>query len=217
MPLGRRDLEGKAIFQGISLVRTRDFPLVEPPTKPTFTLKPAELKWRETLDKTATLEKRRRRLGATRPQAKAEVMTRIFADLPGVGPREIIFEVDEATPGFGILLGRRNKDELADNVRFILDKDNRLSLQMQGYPGDQVVVETDSLNQPHGAFHAAALLGQTPVRLRSAPLVAKPRRRPLGLRRPSRRMGARQYHVARHFDFEARSARRRRLEERDGA
>jgi outer membrane protein assembly factor BamB len=95
--------EGKAIFEGLSLVRTKDLPLQREPELAGTKLRPADLAWIEKLSTNSKFDKLPDggvRLSSKEPAEPSSVSF----PLPGVGYREVIFEIANATPGIGVCL-----------------------------------------------------------------------------------------------------------------
>lgn len=123
--------EGRTIFEGLSLVRTKDFPLQRSAAPQVATLRPADLTWQEKISNGAKLEKRDDgglRLTSKEPQEPSYVST----PLPGVGYRELVFELSDVAPGLGVYLGNAEGEvfQLARVVRNTRTK--RLNVTLRG-------------------------------------------------------------------------------------
>jgi len=123
--------EGKAIFEGLSLVRTKDLPLPRADEPAAIKLRPADLAWQEKTSTGAKFEKRDDgyvRLTSAMPQEPSYVS----APLPGVGYREVIFEIADATPGLGVYLGHADQ-QVFQLARVIQNhRSKRLNVVLRG-------------------------------------------------------------------------------------
>jgi outer membrane protein assembly factor BamB len=109
--------DGKATFEGLSLVRTQDFSLAQEKEAGGQKLRPTDLTWKEKVPEGAKLEKLddgSLRLTASGHKEPAY----LFAPLPGIGFREVIFELRDVSPGFGVFFGR-DEDQVRDVVRVV--------------------------------------------------------------------------------------------------
>jgi hypothetical protein len=102
--------DGHIALHGIEAIRCQRFP--DPPAERPIvfqTDRPADLEWDEHLGKGARLEETpdgALYVSATEATEKGWVTT----PLPGEGPREVLLELDGATPGAGVFLGRDDAD-----------------------------------------------------------------------------------------------------------
>ena len=97
--------EGKAIFEGLSLVRTKDFPLLPLPAENAAQYCAATLAWKGKISdgaKTEKLPDGSVRLSSREPKEPSYY----YAPLPGIGMREVIFELRNVSPGFAVYLGQ---------------------------------------------------------------------------------------------------------------
>ncbi len=114
-------LDGKVTFHGIAAVRTRDFPAKPEPRPIDFeTDRPAEFEWTEHLSEKAQTEKLEDGAVILSSNA-AEQSSWIATPMPKVGIHEIVLQIDEATPGTGVYLGRKN-GQPKEIVRFARDR-----------------------------------------------------------------------------------------------
>lgn len=113
--------EGKVTFHGIAAGRTRDFPAKPEPRPIAFeTDRPAELQWTERLAENARFEKLQD--GAVKLSSNAaEQSSWIATPIPKVGIHEVVVQIDEATPGTGVYLGRE-EGQPKEIVRFARDR-----------------------------------------------------------------------------------------------
>lgn len=114
-------LDGKVTFLGIAAVRTQDFPSKPEPRPIAFeTGRPAELQWKEHLSDKAQFEKLDD--GAVKLSSNAaERSSWIATPIPKVGIHEVVLQIDEATPGTGVYLGRE-EGQPKEIVRFARDR-----------------------------------------------------------------------------------------------
>jgi outer membrane protein assembly factor BamB len=131
--------EGKAIFEGLALVRTHDFPLPQDPPAAGQVFRPAELAWSDKVSEGAKFEKLDDgsvRLTSVMPKEH----TNLVAPLPGTGYREVVLELRDVSPGFGVFLGHDDA-QVRQLVRVVRDNRNqRLRAVYRGpddfYEGD---------------------------------------------------------------------------------
>jgi hypothetical protein len=113
--------EGRATFNGISLVRARGVPALLPPAPIVVDIqRPAELPWTATQPEIARNELLADggvRLAAEKVKQRAECYT----PLPQHGLNEVILELGDITPGAGVYLGREN-GAAQEVLRFVHDK-----------------------------------------------------------------------------------------------
>ena len=114
-------LDGKATFHGIAAVRTQNFPARREPRPIAFeTDRPADLQWTEHLSENAQVE--RLPDGSVKLSSDgADQSCWIAAPMPKTGIHEVILQVDEATPGAGVFLGRQD-GQPREIVRFVRDR-----------------------------------------------------------------------------------------------
>jgi len=114
-------LDGKVTFHGIAAVRTHDFPPKPEPRPIAFeTDRPAELHWIEHLSENAQFEKLQD--GAVRLSSNAaEQSSWVATPIPKVGIHEIVLQIDEATQGAGVYLGRE-EGQPTEIIRFARDR-----------------------------------------------------------------------------------------------
>lgn len=125
-------LDGRAVFQGVELVRASGYP--DPPAPLPIAAeveRPAELDWREQLDEKAQVE--RREDGAIRLTADGAARgSWIAARLPQTGLHLIELEVEQPTAGSGVFLGRADAAP-QEVLRFAGNRrDGSLGLTMRG-------------------------------------------------------------------------------------
>lgn len=130
--------EGKAAFYGIVAVRSAGFPVVadrgaaDPGASP-----PAKLPWTEKLTAEGRFERTPEGM-VTLAADKATSAGWVTAPLPQAGIQEVLFEVDEATPGAGVFLGRQD-DAPHEVLRFVKNPvDSRMHLSLQTDAADEV-------------------------------------------------------------------------------
>lgn len=131
--------EGRTVFEGLSLVRTNDLPLQPEPAIAGSKLRPADLLWQEKLSVGATLQKQEDgsiRLVSKEPAEPSYVST----PLPGVGYREIVFELAEVRPGLGVYLAQ-SEGQTTHLCRVVQNsRTKRLNVTLRGpddfYEGD---------------------------------------------------------------------------------
>jgi outer membrane protein assembly factor BamB len=132
-PPGEVYFDGKAAFEGIALVRTRDAPPSEPSDEAEVRhqVRPADLAWSDKVSEGATFEKLPE--GGVRLVSKEPMEpTYLYAPLPGVGLREVIFELREVTPGFGVMLGH-DDGQIRHLVRVVRNtKSKQLNVSYRG-------------------------------------------------------------------------------------
>jgi len=123
--------DGKATFEGIALVRTKDFPLARSVDPPAKKLRGEDLAWSEKISQGAKFERPGDgsiRLASQEPKEQSYV----FAPIPGLGFREVILEISDASPGFGVYLGHDDQ-----SVRHLLrvvrnTKNKQLNIVLRG-------------------------------------------------------------------------------------
>lgn len=123
--------EGKAVFYGIAAVRSAGFsPPAERAPQAAGVLLPAQLPWTEKLTAEGRFERSPEgwvTLAADKSAAAGWVTT----PLPQAGLQEVVFEVDEATPGAGVFLGREDGGP-HEVLRFVANPlDNRMHVSLQ--------------------------------------------------------------------------------------
>ena len=130
--------EGKAAFYGIAAVRSAGFAAAAdggaavPDVPP-----PAKLPWTEKLTAEGHFE-RSPEGTVTLAADKATAAGWVTTPLPPAGIQEVLFEVDEATPGAGVFLGRQD-DGPHEVLRFVRNPvDNRVHLSLQTDAADEV-------------------------------------------------------------------------------
>lgn len=113
--------DGKVTFHGIAAVRTQDIPASPEPRPIAFQSdRPAELPWTEHVSEKAQFEKLQD--GAVRLSSNAaEQASWVAASIPKIGIHEVVLQIDEATPGTGVYLGRED-GQPKEIVRFARDR-----------------------------------------------------------------------------------------------
>lgn len=132
-------LEGRTIFEGLSLVRTKDLPLQREAEPAGVKLRPTDLTWQEKISTGAKLEKQDDggvRLTSKEPQEPSYVSTA----LPGIGYREVVFQLADVAPGLGVYLGHA-EGQVSQLARVVLNtRTKRLNVTLRGpddfYEGD---------------------------------------------------------------------------------
>lgn len=132
--------EGKATFEGLSLVRTKDLPLAREAelveaAPQHVKLRPADVAWTEKVSTGATLQKLDDgsvQLVSKEPQEPSS----ITAPLPGVGYREVIFEIADASPGLGVYLG--HADQQVSQVARLIKNNRTQRMNVMLRPPDDV-------------------------------------------------------------------------------
>ena len=96
--------DGKAVFEGLALVRTQGVPALPPSNPVTLEVdRPADLDWQTTRPELAGVEKLPD--GSVRLTAdKVKEPVAVFAALPREGLREVVLQLDEITAGSGVML-----------------------------------------------------------------------------------------------------------------
>jgi hypothetical protein len=107
--------QGKAAFQGIALIRTRDFPGAKLPAFQGRVIRPSEIPWLQKLDELAATEilpdGGLQLRSPDRPKKRSWSAT----PLPRESVAELVLEIVDASPGSGIYLGNGK-----DGPRFVL-------------------------------------------------------------------------------------------------
>lgn len=129
--------EGKAAFYGIAAVRSSGFAApadgsaAVPDAPP-----PAQLPWTEKLTSEGRFE-RSPDGTVTLTADKSTAAGWVTTPMPPAGIHEVLFEVDEATPGAGVFLGRQD-DGPHEVLRFVRNPvDNRTHLSLQTDASDE--------------------------------------------------------------------------------
>ncbi|NLF70603.1 MAG: PQQ-binding-like beta-propeller repeat protein [Candidatus Anammoximicrobium sp.] len=123
--------EGKAVICGLAAVRSAGFAASEDEaTAVSGGASPAQLPWTEKLTGEGRFE-RSPEGAVTLAADRATGAGWVTAPLPSAGIHEVLLEVDEATPGAGVFLGRQDGGprEVLRFVRNPVDKRVHLSLQ----------------------------------------------------------------------------------------
>jgi len=113
--------DGKVTFHGIAAVRTRNVPAKSEPGPVAFeTDRPADLSWTEHLSENAQFEKLQD--GAVKLSSDAaEQGSWVATPIPKTGIHEVVLQIEEATQGTGIFLGRQD-GQPKEVVRFARDR-----------------------------------------------------------------------------------------------
>jgi len=124
--------EGKAYFQGIALVRDRDFPAASQQTPPTLDHDElTELDWESNLGDKASFSKDSDgsvTLSADKTEQRGWVVTK----MPDDGIYEVTLHIDQATPGTGVFL-RCADGNVHEFVRFVENpRDKSLCITRRG-------------------------------------------------------------------------------------
>lgn len=125
--------EGKAVFTGLTMVKTEDVPFAPlPRLDSNSAARPALWTWKEQLSEGAALTKHADgAIELTANNAKSRGFA--AAPLPGDGLREIVLKIDAATPGAGIFLGRGAEGKPHEVVKFLRDqRTGQLGISMHG-------------------------------------------------------------------------------------
>ncbi len=146
-------LDGQATFQGIAMVRSGGEPAA-PAMRPVVAdvERPADMEWIEQLGEGMAVEKLPD--GAIRLMAdKAKGRGWIAAPLPRRGLQEVIFEVEDATPGSGVYLGREQGKPL-EVIRF--NRNHRNGNSCLALRGDDDLYQDDYADVPERLVPATA-------------------------------------------------------------
>jgi len=114
-------LDGNAVFNGITAVRTRDFPALHERLSVVFdTDRPADLPWTEHLAEQAEFAKLPD--GSIELSSnKAERSSWVITPMPKAGLDEVVVQIDGISPGSGVFLGRED-GRPREIVRFVRDR-----------------------------------------------------------------------------------------------
>lgn len=137
--------EGRAAFQGIALVRSKDFPAREPPPSIVADVpQPANLNWSEHLSEGTRLE----RLADGAIQLIADGVKQrawISTPLTAAGVHEVVLQLDDVTVGAGVFLGREGQPP-REVVRILKNqRDGQMCISLRG--------DDDSAQADFGAIH----------------------------------------------------------------
>jgi len=130
--------EGKAVFRGITAVRSGGFPpTVAQAVQGEDDPAPARLAWSETLTPEGRFE--READGSVALTAdKAAAPGWVATPLVQAGIYQVVLEVDQATPGAGVFLGRQD-GEPREVLRFVSASDGQgMHLRLQTDPHEEV-------------------------------------------------------------------------------
>lgn len=125
--------DGAAAFLGLTMVKTAEDPFtLPPPLDAAAAIPAAQLAWKPNLAEGVEFQKRSD--GAVELVGqKAKQRGFVAAPLPGEGLREVVLQLDAASPGAAVFLGRGDEGRPFEIVKFLRDqRTGRLCLALHG-------------------------------------------------------------------------------------
>ena len=182
--------EGRAAFEGIALARATGVPKLLPENPVVLDIaKPAELAWQPSKPDLARIEKLPG--GGVRFVAdKSKERVHLFAPLAFETPREVVFELDDISPGAGVHFVFEDA-KVHEVVRFFHDRTRWAARRATSRLGRRVASRPTPCERAVHGFGSDEMLGQAALWLRQHAVVALERRRALGSARDGpRRLAA---------------------------